>query len=157
MTIVRDLGLIFITSKSKKREHYYEFACEADGCKNTFKRRMTKGRPVDLCHSCASMQRKNKDCAKKHGMSNTKLYWVWTSMRQRCNNSKHKRYSDYGGRGIAVCEEWNKYQSFYDWAMSNGYTAGLTLDREDNDGNYNPENCRFATYTEQNNNRRKFK
>ena len=90
-----------------------------------------------------------------HGMSGTKIYTIWVSMKQRCYYKKHKNYNDYGGRGIIVCKEWrNNPMAFINWAMQNGYKEGLTLDRIDYNGNYEPINCRFVTWTEQHNNTR---
>jgi hypothetical protein len=84
-----------------------------------------------------------------HGESKTKLYYVWLTMRNRCYRSEVKGYERYGGRGITVCEEWRKsYESFRDWAMDNGYREGLEIDRVDNDGNYEPSNCRWVTRLE---------
>lgn len=75
-------------------------------------------------------------------------------MKQRCNNPKCCNYKHYGARGITYCEEWEEFIPFYNWAMANGYDATVTLDRIDNDGNYEPSNCRFATKRVQSINRR---
>lgn len=94
----------------------------------------------------------------KHGESKTRLYNIWVDMKNRCNNSKHKRYSDYGGRGISVCPEWtdrgNGFINFRDWALSNGYQEGLQINRIENNGNYEPNNCNWVTNIEQQRNRR---
>lgn len=90
------------------------------------------------------------------GIRNTNLYRTWLNLKNRCSNSNHPRYKDYGGRGISVCDEWRyNFQAFYDWAMSHGYRENLTLDRINNDGNYEPSNCRWTTVMEQNNNTRR--
>jgi len=84
----------------------------------------------------------------------SRLYRVWGSMRERCNNPKQCRYSSYGGRGIKVCAEWKDFAKFREWALSAGYAPGLQVDRKDNDKGYNSENCRIATRHEQQQNRR---
>jgi len=89
-----------------------------------------------------------------HGKRYTKIYEVWHSMCKRCANHNSPVYDKYGGRGIAVCDEWKDFLPFYEWAIENGYSEGLTLDRIDNDGNYSPDNCRWTTYHQQNANSR---
>jgi hypothetical protein len=89
----------------------------------------------------------------KHNETRTRLYNIWKSMRRRCQESSNKRYARYGGRGIVVCEEWQDYLVFRDWALANGYNDTLSIDRIDNNGNYTPSNCRFSDVVTQNNNR----
>ena len=91
----------------------------------------------------------------KHGLRNTRLYRIWLQIKNRCFNSNTRRYRDYGGRGITMCDEWkNNFKSFYEWSMSHGYSDELTIDRIDNNGNYEPSNCRWVTVKVQNRNAR---
>lgn len=95
----------------------------------------------------------------KHGGRNDRLYLVWMDMRRRCNDPKGKEYKNYGGRGIKVCEEWENYENFKNWALSNGYDKNAkrcqcTLDRIETNGNYEPSNCRWADMVVQANNKR---
>jgi hypothetical protein len=111
--------------------------------------------------------KKKNVLARKHGLSQARLpngrrgkphpiYIVWTHMKQRCFNPKAKGFKDYGGRGITVCGLWlSDFQVFYDWAVSNGYESGLFIDRKDNDGNYEPGNCRWVDRLTNNRNKRK--
>lgn len=84
-----------------------------------------------------------------------RVYKTWEDMKGRCLNPNDSGYKYYGGRGITVCDNWNSYQNFRDWAFVNGYTDDLTIDRIDSDGNYEPNNCQWITKAE--NNRKDFR
>lgn len=116
--------------------------------------------------SCGCLQSQqlalfNSTTKKTHGKSNTRLYGVWRGMHCRCYQKSHNRYKDYGGRGITICAEWlHDFQAFHDWAIANGYdenaTRGkCTIDRINNDGNYEPSNCRWVDMKAQLKNQRK--
>lgn len=91
----------------------------------------------------------------KHGLTGTRIYRIWMGMRGRCNNPNNCEYHNYGGRNIKVCPEWDDAKEFADWAFSHGYADNLTLDRKNNDGNYEPNNCKWSTNIEQGSNTRK--
>ena len=93
-----------------------------------------------------------------HNLRYTKLYRIWLGMKARCYCKSQKGYKYYGGKGIKVCEDWkNDFLKFYNWAIQNGYSDSLTIDRIDSDKNYEPSNCRWATYYEQEHNKKRHK
>lgn len=95
----------------------------------------------------------------KHGMAGankaTRLYRIWQSMKARCNRLTDTAYKNYGARGITVCTEWQEFEPFRDWSLANGYTEKLTIERNNVDGNYQPDNCRYIPLGEQTRNTRR--
>ena len=132
--------------------------------KNTAKSRMIMykvkclkcGEVTDKCGSNVLKGVAACKCSSKHeyhSQSKTRLYHIYNSMLSRCYSKSNIRYENYGGKGITVCEEWrNSFSAFYEWAIANGYTDELSIDRKDVNGNYEPSNCRWATAFEQMNN-----
>lgn len=123
--------------------HHCECRCECGRIIDPTKRQLERGY-ITACKHCNPAE-----YGKKHGETHTRLYNIWVTMRQRCNNKNDKHYHRYGGRGIKVCDEWqHDYPAFRDWARSHGYDDTLSIDRIDNDGNYCPENCQWITISE---------
>lgn len=96
--------------------------------------------------SCGCLRGKNLIT---HNHSNERLHSIWKGIRRRCNNPHEKSYKDYGARGIKLCDEWNNYENFRNWAIENGYRDDLTIDRKDVDKIYCPSNCKWSTLKEQ--------
>lgn len=135
--------------ESEEPQHDSEWVCVCSCGKVTIKTRSNL--KSDHSQSCGCLK---SEKATTHGKRKTRLYRIWLGMRDRCTNVTSPNFQNYGGRGISVCAEWDDFQTFYQWAMANGYKPALTIDRLDVNGNYCPQNTRWATSIEQNRNRR---
>ena len=148
LVLIEDLGMMFATKTSKEKRRFGLYKCF---CGNEFKT-MTDNVKSGRTKSCGCHKKKvsaeNGRNASTHGCSNHKLYSVWHSMICRCYKKTNSRYYSHGARGIIVCNRWLKVENFIE-DMSLTYKQGLSLDREDNDGNYEPSNCRWVSMTTQ--------
>ena len=154
MKLVEDLGMLLPNERVSKKKRYGIYECPF--CKVHFKTATAdvKNGKSTKCLSCARKASINA----KHNDSKTRLYNIWCSMIGRVENKKNTSYEDYGGRGVIICEEWrSNYLSFKKWALQNGYSNSLKIDRIDNDLGYFPNNCRWATQTIQSRNTRRLR
>ncbi len=123
---------------------YADFLCPI--CETEVNRSITHGIRQKACNCRGNTY--------KHGGTGTRLYKTWKKMNERCYNKNEIGYKHWGGRGIVICDEWrNDFAAFMKWAKSNGYSNDLQIDRVNNDGNYEPSNCRFVTQVENKRNR----
>lgn len=129
-------------------KYFWLCKCECGNFCITSQNQLSRGKTK----SCGCLQKEYFSI--KHNLRFSKLYITWENIKKRCYNKKSSRYKWYGEKGIIVCNEWkDDFKAFYDWAMANGYKEGLTIDRIDVNGNYEPSNCRWVDWKTQQQNK----
>lgn len=152
-------GITFVKTTGSRAEDgavVWELRCHCGAIFNRSAEKIIKGNTKSCgCTRYDKVKRAGEEATTRiHGESYSRLYGIWAMMLQRCNNPNHTSYHNYGGRGIEVCEEWGEYLPFRDWALKNGYSDELTIDRIEVNGNYESNNCRWVSHTIQNRNQR---
>lgn len=136
----------------KSKDHFLKVVCKCGVVKNVRPYQLRAGKSKGC--GCEGNHTKTQ-FVRTHGKTNTRIYRIYCGMKERCYSKNNKDYQKYGGRGITICDEWlNDFETFYEWAQSNGYSDDYSIDRIDNNESYKPSNCRWTDAKKQSNNRR---
>lgn len=151
-------GYLIVKSVSRRKinkyyESFFVVECDCGITKEIRSGSVKRGNTNNKSCGCKIGETRSK-FATTHGMSNSRLYRIYTNMKTRCLNDKCKFYPRYGGRGISIHEDWlNNFESFMRWSLESGYSSELTIERINNDGNYDPDNCTWIPMSEQHKNK----
>lgn len=155
--IGQNYGKLFVvkeTETGKQYTRFFECVCSCGVTTIVSMSHLRSGHTTS-CGCTRKLMLQEGLLRKTHGQSKTKLYKVWGTMLDRCQNKAASAYLKYGARGITVCKEWQSFENFYSWALGNNYTTGLTIDRINVYEGYTPENCRWIPISKQGINKRK--
>lgn len=141
-------GRLYVIRYDRTENHkvYWEYKCDCGAIITATTNALNSGNT----RSCGCLSRDTASIRMTtHGHSGSRMYVLWAGMKQRCDNPNHISASSYSGIGVTYCKEWARFEPFYEWAMSNGYSDELSLDRINPFGDYTPDNCKWTTYNEQ--------